>query len=585
MLPDGSGGSYAAASYLARIHEEYTSNVATSRTPLSFLTSNLPENSCVALISASGRNKDILRSLKFAVKKDIENILIITNTGDSPLANRGKELGNALVFDLDLSVRRDGYLATNTLLGTVTTVYKAYHDAYDLSHKLPQNLGSILHPDTTQEKFLTDLKKEIELMSDVDTLLTLHGGWSSIGAIDTESRMAESGLKNIQLTDARNFAHGRHQWIVQRKDETGVIAYSDPEVSPTISKTLNRLPDGIPQVRVSTDFTGPVGGISQLVKSIYITQILSEQEGLDPGRPDVPKWAKRIHNLTPTLNRSRELNGKSTANEVDEFISNLSKSEFEGVVVDYDGTLVSTHSRFSPPRKRINEQLQRLLDEGMVIGVATGRGDSAGEDLREVISEKYWDQVHIGYYNGTEIAPLTKHQAPDDTNTVKDADLEKLLNLLTENNDLFRIKTRPKKISLHIKRDMSIEDAWFMIENMIRENNINAKLLTSGHSLDAVPINYSKLSVVKKVADLNGSTTDRILRIGDTAPWPGNDYEFLSHPLGISVDKDCITGSGGYKITPPGYRGPGATLQILESIHMSENSWRLDVEKITQGEI
>ena len=52
-----------------------------------------------------------------------------------------------------------------------------------------------------------------------------------IGAVDTESRMSESGLRNVQDTDVRNFAHGRHQWIVRNQTSTGVVAFEAPEVS------------------------------------------------------------------------------------------------------------------------------------------------------------------------------------------------------------------------------------------------------------------------------------------------------------------------------------------------------------------
>jgi len=45
--------------------------------------------------------------------------------------------------------------------------------------------------------------------------------------------------------------------------------------------------------------------------------------------------------------------------------------------------------------------------------------------------------------------------------------------------------------------------------------------LRSGHSVDIVPPQSSKLAVVEKVRQLAGS--GQVLRTGDRGHWPGND--------------------------------------------------------------
>jgi fructoselysine-6-P-deglycase FrlB-like protein/hydroxymethylpyrimidine pyrophosphatase-like HAD family hydrolase len=590
VIAVGSGGSYTAAEYLAVIHESSTDRIGNARTPLSFLTSDLPSECCVALISASGRNKDILRSLEHAKDSDVEHILIVTNSPDSPLAERAKELGNPLVFDLDLTVRRDGYLATNTLLGTVTALCKAYTEAFDLPYKIETSLADLLHPTTSREVFFEDFQQQIGTLREANTLLVLFGGWSRVGAVDTESRMAESGLKNVQLTDVRNFAHGRHQWIVQHKERTGVIAFNDPEVSPIMGKTLERLPKDVPTVELSTQFRGPLAGIVQVINSIYIPGMLAKSGDIDPGRPSVPDWARRIHHLTPRLNRdSNQRTGSSSAtsslpNPPEGFLSELESADFQGLVLNYDGTLVTTHGRFDPPKPQLSEQLNRLLDEGLHIGVATGRGQSARKDLRSILSETFWSQVVVGYYNGTDLAPLTEDHAPDGTPEATNEGLQSFIELWEqEGHDIFSIEARPNQLSIEdLPRDLNVDDVWFAIQKFKQLNDLPIKVLASGHSLDIIPTSASKGVVVEEIADMVDTTTDRILRIGDRGAWPGNDHELLSHPLGLSVDQSATTGPGGYRITPSGLRGPGATVKLLRSIETTDDGWRVNIEQATQ---
>lgn len=147
---------------------------------------------------------------------------------------------------------------------------------------------------------------------------------------------------------------------------------------------------------------------------------------------------------------------------------------------------------------------------------------------------------------------------------------------------MFDIEARPKQISIEtIPPDMAVEEAWFFVTRLLSQQNKSAKVLASGHSLDVLPPSASKGSVVRKISNVAGGSPDEILRIGDRAAWPGNDHELLSHPLGISVDQSVVEGQGGYRLTPPGVRGPAATVRLLRSIRSTDDGWTFDVEHAT----
>ena len=113
----------------------------------------------------------------------------------------------------------------------------------------------------------------------------------------------------------------------------------------------------------------------------------------------------------------------------------LRDATFRGLILDYDGTVVTIEGRYDPPAKPVIDEIERLLNEGMRIAIATGRGGSAGEKLRDVLSAKFHSRVFIGYYNGGDtrtldvdisLAPLPKAAAI--------IEIEKWLD---ENTDLF----------------------------------------------------------------------------------------------------------------------------------------------------
>ena len=95
-----------------------------------------------------------------------------------------------------------------------------------------------------------------------------------------------------------------------------------------------------------------------------------------------------------------------------DFRERLSDTRFEAAVLDYDGTIVDTRDRFVPACDEMIAELVRLLDAGVLIGIATGRGGSVQRDLRSKLPENLWRRVLVGYYNGAEIDYLDVDVAP-----------------------------------------------------------------------------------------------------------------------------------------------------------------------------
>jgi hypothetical protein len=89
------------------------------------------------------------------------------------------------------------------------------------------------------------------------------------------------------------------------------------------------------------------------------------------------------------------------------------EQSFEGIVFDYDGTLCSSRGRFDGPTADLASHLIKLLDNGITIAVATGRGRSVRKDLQRCIPRNHWEAIWIGYYNCSDISTLADEKAPD----------------------------------------------------------------------------------------------------------------------------------------------------------------------------
>jgi len=83
----GSGGSFTVAALLCNLHETYTGRVSRPSTQLEIICNpTLASASPVFLISAEGKNPDIIEALQRARMHSARPVHIITNRQQSPLA-------------------------------------------------------------------------------------------------------------------------------------------------------------------------------------------------------------------------------------------------------------------------------------------------------------------------------------------------------------------------------------------------------------------------------------------------------------------------------------------------------------------
>jgi hypothetical protein len=562
-----SGGSVSAAQLLAQLHTARTGRLALAMTPLEFASTEGLTDSAVWLVSAGGGNTDILNAWNSARDRGTQNLAILCGAPNSLLARSASE---ACVpsFVFELPAGRDGFLATTSLAAFCVLILRLY--------------GEELITAGSEAKQTT-----AAAVLERDTLIVLYGGWLKPVALDMESRFTEAALGTVSLADYRNFAHGRHHWLAKRGANSAVLALITPDFEELAEATLALLPPEvvIERWRFSKDMPGVV--LPALEASMILAGAAAQRLGYDAGRPGVPEFGHHIYDLKTTMaprsrpsaqvlavRRKLETIGTPKAETTALYQTTLARFQkslegvtFAGVVLDYDGTLVATARRYKPIETPVVSALNRLLDEGMLIAVATGRGKSVHEPLRAAIEPAHWPKTIIGYYNGGSIRTL-QDICSDVANGEIAADLIRAEVLLKAAPELEQavFDPRPKQLTITC-HGFAEHGLWLTVRGILDANRLNSlKVTHSSHSVDVVPSSVSKTDVVHEVARLAGTSESAILKIGDRGQWPGNDSELLAMSHGLSVDQISSSLESCWNLAPSGCFGPDATLFYLQCL-------------------
>ncbi len=590
LISVGSGGSYSAAELHANFHRTFFSSKAEASTPMEMV-KILPDdgNASVWFISASGNNIDISRAFQHAALMEPKAVSCLVGRKQSRIKGYSVKYQYTNIFEYVLPSGKDGFLATNSLFGFSTLIYRAYCKATSRPESLPASLTELVR---SQIKGALTIEDVLEITDEIwkkDVLHVVFSPQLKAAAIDIESKFIEAGLGSVHLADLRNFAHGRHHWF-SKNPESGILALILSDDEDLALRTLDLLPANIPKAHITLDGVNESSSIVGLLLSFHFTNSRGLYRNIDPGRPQVPSYGSKIYRLAAnsgfkkSMRISRAAIRRKTRSGVAAaksrsfwneayatFVKSLSKQKFGAIVLDYDGTVVDTRLRELPPEQDICDELNRLLDLGIIIGFATGRGKSIRHDLKndKVIKKRHWERVVVGYYNGADISKLIDDNSPNGEETCCEeltsvCKILKLDTLFGESGA--KVTKRRSQITLEPKELMPETFLWDTVKAQLAFHKIiSTEVYRSSHSIDIVPSSVTKLAVIQEIRnDLN--TEFNVLAIGDRGRWPGNDSQLLGEPFSLSVDEVSCFPDRCWNLCPPGVRGPQGTVAYLRRL-------------------
>lgn len=591
LLCVGSGGSFSAAKTMEYLCIR-SGMVARAVTPMELqqFNSQLGHVS-VVFFSASGSNKDILNAFRYVAEYEPRAVLTCCMRKNSKIGKEKSNDAHCFKYEFEMPVKKDGFLAVESLISTIIIISKAMYIV-------------------TNNSFFDVLNGEIRwdqepddggLLNDVlnnQTIMALHSGLTTPAAFDMESKFSEAALGNIQLADIRNFAHGRHFWLSNRKYSTAVVFLTDKRDSIIAKKTRELLPSQVSVYYEEFENDSIFGLLKSFWLVFHMVMKSGIINGIDPGKPKVEDFGKKLYHKSYKNDYRKQFDKKKSCIENgvyrkirirggeiwdeyydcgEEYYKNISRSLYKGIIFDYDGTLRNKAIPLSDERE-VFIRLNNLLKNGVRIGIATGRGKSVRNELQSQIDRSFWELVIIAYYNGGVIGRLSDDSQPDKQGSNYPEAFKRFINYINKigifkEEQIDGVKDKnPYQLTLFFD---DIESYFY--KEVLREyifDTPDLRLLFSDHSADIVPIDSRKTNLFKSFNKM-GIRNDEIMCIGDSGQVGGNDYELLKKKNSLSVDYVSVDKDSCWNFAPPGYRNSVAMMYYFDQIKMEDNGFSI----------
>ena len=590
----GNGGSFTVASLLCNLHETYTGRVSRPSTPLEIICNpTLAAASPVFVISAEGKNPDAIEALQRARIHSARAVHVLTNRSTSPLMECAERLTdiNTHIFEL---VEKDGYLATNSLLLDAVLVARAYCELDNDKEQVPASIDALRLGDRAIDDWLSEAETFVHEVARRGGVIVIFSPLLRPVAADLESKLSESALLYCQLADLRSFAHGRHLWLVDRPNDCAILALIEPSLLALWESMRALLPGGVPTLTMPFGGAKPRDLLAGLVAQMRLVSAVARRAGKDPGRPQIPPFARALHysDLPNLIPAPREMpdGGEQSKYEVlgarwpsmerrgsmrralEGFKTAVEQQVFRSIVFDYDGTLCRSHRNDISPPETIIQQLRRLVDAGVVVGIASGRGGSIQEHLQESLPPSMWEKVQLGLYNcgyiSTVATPPDKREISELLSHV--TRIVRRLKALGVPIENIRT-THPYQVSVRFREGVNVEGSWFVIADALRQAGLDlSRVVRSKHSVDILGAGVSKSHLIAHLVQHFKIDPYQVLTMGDQGAWPGNDSSLLEHRFSLSVDQPSRRLDRGWKVAPSHKRDVDATLWYLDRVRLLE---------------
>ena len=584
----GSGGSYTVASLLCNLHEAYTGRVSRPSTPLEIICNpTLASSSPVFLISAEGKNPDIIEAMQRARRHSARAVHVLTNRTACPLIRQVEQLTDVSTHVFELA-EKDGYLATNSLLMDAVLVARAYGELSNEREHLPSTLGELKIGELSLEAWGASAQAFVDACVEKGSITVVYSPLLKPIAADLESKISEAALLHSQFADVRSYAHGRHLWLANRPQDCAILALNEPTLGGLWSHMKALIPAGIPTFSMDLSGAAPRDQISGLIAQMYLVVSIAKGLRVDPGRPDVPQFGRDLYyaNLqkfipAPPEEATAPIQAKydvigarwpsqrdhgSMIRSRDEFLASMQKQRFRAVVFDYDGTLCSSQRTDRPPPMDVLAHLQRLINAGVIVGIASGRGGSVQEALAKSLPRDILEKIQLGLYNCGAIGDAT---APPPAQRGTSEFLSHVTRIVVRLKALgvpiqeYKV-THPYQVSVRFREGLPTDTMWFVIADALRQAGLDlSSMVKSKHSVDILAAGITKSTLIAHIIQRFKIDPYQVLTIGDQGAWPGNDSALLEHRYSLSVDVPSRRVDRGWKVAPLHLRDVDASLWYL----------------------
>ena len=596
----GSGGSAIAATFLARCRETLWGEPTETASAMEMVVGHGDlHGAAVWVFSAGADNPDTVAALLAARARGAGTVDLVTKNpagaGVAALPPSGA------LHVVPVADAKDGFLATHSLVSTLGALLVASDAAST------DQVGASATTDWI-EAVVRAMSPDARaghaaavagLARDHSIIVAADPGAATIATL-LEISIWEAAICSVQRTDLRNLGHGRHTWLHHYPRTTRLVGVVGVDSHPVWSSVVRLMPEAIATAALYVGDCGRFRNALGAVEALGLVEAMGAAVGVDPGRPGIGEFGRELYAdgsllelaraLTPCIRQKRDAVAErgDPARSGDDLVAadaarvaSLAEAPIGAIVLDYDGTVVATDERFSPPRREVIDELVRLHAAGVTVAIATGRGGSAGEVLRTVLPKEMHADVIMGYYNGAHIASLSVDIAL--APPLPDPAVRRVADLVAAHPQVTSAsRWKDSGVQLTITTEGMTDPAEFAkaIQSSPEVSGGLVRMARSAHSIDVVSADTSKVSVIE-AARRRTRVDEEVVTIGDSGARGGNDNDLLSRSHGISVGTVCGRHDGSHSLFGRRISGPQALVNVLRCIVMdTAGRNRLNVAKL-----
>nr|MCR5658738.1 hypothetical protein [Bacteroidales bacterium] len=195
---------------------------------------------------------------------------------------------------------QEGFISVTKQFYRDALFYKAF-----TGKSASEQLKVDIDPTHCYQYELNNSDEPLTPLSSIQHFLVLHGGYGEPAAHYLESVLAESGMVSAQVTDYRNFCHGRfifasnhtrHQKKTHTLSESDaavilLVSPDEEKIATNIRKTVPNadwqvLPNEAPIITIKTDLDNPLAAIDLHIKvSAFVADLCENHHGNNPFSP------------------------------------------------------------------------------------------------------------------------------------------------------------------------------------------------------------------------------------------------------------------------------------------------------------
>ena len=286
----GTGGSFVAATFIAQLISKHHNNIVMPIRPYDFIRMGLRAPFAV-FISNSGKTPDILSAILHAQNINIPKVILISGNGSSETMNILRENKDIL---LSTGANEDrGFLS---VLGVISPCYLSWALANEIwsndqGYRYFNDL--YMRAEMKVNNSFSAFKRDDDFKILGRKSIILGGGFAWPAMLNLESKMVESNFGRPQISEIKDYSHGR--FVSSMDQKVIAVVCGMPEDIDYRKFLVKRLREKNHVIEITSAENGSLGSLDLLLQTEHLMKSFAEKENVDISKPRIPRRGLELY--------------------------------------------------------------------------------------------------------------------------------------------------------------------------------------------------------------------------------------------------------------------------------------------------